>query len=365
MGRGRSREVEVYIEEDMKICVYAISKNEEQFVKRFYESVKQADQIVLADTGSTDSTVSIARGCGIEVHNITINPWRFDRARDAALALVDPDVDVCVSLDLDEVLMPGWRAEIERVWTAQTTRLQYRYDWSQNHIFNATKVHKRTGYSWKHICHEMIFPDPRCPEVWASTEFLLIRHLPDDTKSRSNYLPLLEAGTKEDPYNARDAYYYARELYFNRRYEESIQEWQRYLKLPGAVWYHERCFAHRTLAKCYGSLGRGAEELDSAKNASKEGKNLRENWVLLAEIYQKRKEWRESFAAATTAINIQHRDYAYTSDETVWGSRTYDAAAIAAYYLGLKDSAKKFGQQAIDHNPNDPRLQANMEWYSK
>ena len=349
----------------MKICVYAISKNEEGFVKRFYESVKQADQIVLADTGSTDNTVSIARGCGIEVHNITINPWRFDRARDAALAMVDPDVDVCVSLDLDEVLMPGWREEIERVWTAQTTRLQYRYDWSQNHIFNATKVHKRTGYSWKHICHEMIFPDPRTPEVWATTDFLLIKHLPDDTKSRSNYLPLLEAGTKEDHYSSRDAYYYARELFFNNQWQASINEWQRYLKLPTATWYHERCFAHRTMAKCYGLLGLGAEELEAALNSTKEGKNLRENWVLLAEIYQKRKEWRLSFAAATTAINIKQRDYAYTSEDTVWGSRTYDAAAIAAHYLGLKDSARKYGKQALDLDPQNPRLIQNMTWYSK
>jgi glycosyltransferase involved in cell wall biosynthesis len=349
----------------MKICVYAISKNEQQFVKRFYESVKSADQIVLADTGSTDSTVGIARELGIEVYTISVTPWRFDRARDAALALVDADVDVCISLDLDEVLMPGWREEVERVWQQDTTRLQYRYDWGQDHVFNATKVHKRTGYSWKHICHEMIFPDPRTPEVWATTEFLLIRHLPDETKSRANYLPLLEAGAKEDPYNARDAYYLARELFFNCRYEESVKEWQRYLKLPGATWYHERCFALRTMAKCYGSLGMGTEELDSAINSTKEGQNLRENWVLLAEIYQKRKEWRQSFAAATTALNIQVRDYAYTSDESVWGSRAYDAAAIAAHYLALKKSAIKYGQQALDLDPANPRLVQNMAWYSK
>ena len=40
----------------MKIAVYAISKNEEQFVKRFCESAKDADLILIADTGSTDNT---------------------------------------------------------------------------------------------------------------------------------------------------------------------------------------------------------------------------------------------------------------------------------------------------------------------
>ena len=45
----------------MKIAVYAISKNEEQFVKRFCESAKDADLILIPDTGSTDNTVIEAR----------------------------------------------------------------------------------------------------------------------------------------------------------------------------------------------------------------------------------------------------------------------------------------------------------------
>ncbi|MEI2419703.1 hypothetical protein V6O07_05470, partial [Arthrospira platensis SPKY2] len=100
----------------MKICVYAISKNEEQFVKQFCESAKDADLILIADTGSIDGTVEQARACGAVVHEICITPWRFDKARDAALALIPRDIDVCISLDLDERLEPGWREEIGRVW---------------------------------------------------------------------------------------------------------------------------------------------------------------------------------------------------------------------------------------------------------
>ena len=42
---------------DNKICVYAICKNESQFVDRWYESMKEADEIVVLDTGSTDDTI--------------------------------------------------------------------------------------------------------------------------------------------------------------------------------------------------------------------------------------------------------------------------------------------------------------------
>lgn len=37
-----------------KICVYAIAKNEEQFVDRWVDSMSEADVIVVLDTGSTD-----------------------------------------------------------------------------------------------------------------------------------------------------------------------------------------------------------------------------------------------------------------------------------------------------------------------
>jgi len=56
----------------LKIAVYAISKNEEQFVQRFCDSAKDADLILIADTGSTDNTVELALQNGVKVYDITI-----------------------------------------------------------------------------------------------------------------------------------------------------------------------------------------------------------------------------------------------------------------------------------------------------
>ena len=145
----------------MKIAVYAISKNEEQFVERFCESAKEADIILIADTGSTDNTVGLARQHGATVYDIAVKPWRFDKARDAALVLLPADIDVCISLDLDEVLQPGWRQEIERVWQEDTTRLRYKFDWGAGIAFYYEKIHHRHGYHWHHPCHEYPVPDVR------------------------------------------------------------------------------------------------------------------------------------------------------------------------------------------------------------
>ena len=127
----------------LKICVYAISKNEEQFVERFCDSAKDADLILIADTGSTDNTAALARQCGAVVPEICIKPWRFDLARNAAMALIPADIDVCISLDLDEVLEPGWREEIERVWVSGTTRLSYMFDWGVSPLKRSGKRAKQ------------------------------------------------------------------------------------------------------------------------------------------------------------------------------------------------------------------------------
>lgn len=41
---------------DKKICVYAIAKNEMKFIDLWLDSMKEADYIVVLDTGSTDGT---------------------------------------------------------------------------------------------------------------------------------------------------------------------------------------------------------------------------------------------------------------------------------------------------------------------
>ena len=100
----------------LKVCVYAISKNEEMFVDRWVESMKEADEIFVLDTGSTDNTVQKLRDNGVTVKEEIISPWRFDVARNLSLDMVPDDSDICVCTDLDEVFKEGWRVEIENVW---------------------------------------------------------------------------------------------------------------------------------------------------------------------------------------------------------------------------------------------------------
>jgi len=349
----------------MKICIYAISKNEEKFVRRFMKSCLDADEVIVCDTGSTDKTVQLLRQSGAEVFNISVKPWRFDVARNTALSLIPSDVDVCISLDLDEELQPGWREVIEREWKNHTTRMRYRFDWSNNLIFYGDKIHSRTGYSWRSMCHEALYPDSRITEYWAETDQLLIVHKPDPTKSRGQYLDLLAADTKLDPYNPRNAFYYARELSFYQHWQAAFDECERYLNLPGATWNHERCYARRVQAKCMENLGPKFDSLRYYRMAIKEAPKVREPYMDMADFFYRNSMWRECLEAVKQTLEITDREWVYTEVHDNWTWKPYDLGAIAAYHLGQRDLALEYGKLALANDPNNPRLQSNLEYYSK
>lgn len=342
----------------LKICVYAISKNEEMFVERFCQSAKDADLILIADTGSTDNTIKLAQKHAV-VRDICITPWRFDDARNAALALIPKDIDVCVSLDLDEELQPGWREEIERVWEADTTRLRYKFDWGAGIAFFYEKIHARHGYRWVHPCHE--YPVPYLiNEKYAQTEMLLVIHKPDPTKSRGQYLPLLEMSVQEDPHDPRNAFYYARELSFHGQWQRAIDECNRYLALPGANWANERCYAYRVMSRCYSELGNWDSAIRAARMGMVEAPNTREPWVEIAKLTYERRMWAECYGAALSALAIKDRELVYTVDPEVWGAKPHDYASIAAWNLGMKDAAIEQCELALQHAPDDARLIENL-----
>src|SRR5574344_777311 len=145
-----------------KVVVYAICKNEEQHVDRWFNSMKEADEIYVLDTGSTDNSVKKLTELGVKVVTKKITPWRFDTARNESLKLVPKDTDICICTDLDEVFVTGWRDKLEKIWQKKTNRLQYIYNWSldSNNVplvsFYGEKIHSLKNYKWIHPVHEVL-----------------------------------------------------------------------------------------------------------------------------------------------------------------------------------------------------------------
>jgi tetratricopeptide (TPR) repeat protein len=345
----------------VKIAVYTIAKNEEHFVERWAKSCEEADYRFILDTGSTDKTVELARASGVEVAVASFSPWRFDDARNVSLALLPSDIDICIALDMDEVLVEGWRQELEKV-KPETTRPRYQYTWSWNGDepglqYGGDKIHRRYGYRWKHPVHEVIVAD-RIQELqeWTGLE---IHHHPDPTKSRGQYFPLLELAVKEDPLDDRNQYYLAREYFFNGIYDKAAEMFIKHLDNPRATWGPERSASCRYLAKCRPFLAK-----DYLEQAIIEAPGRREALVEMAQHFYSTEDWGNCLDYALQAIAIEEKPLDYLCEEFAWGALPYDLAAIASYNLGNKKDAYRYGGVALGLNPEDERLAKNMEYYT-
>jgi glycosyltransferase involved in cell wall biosynthesis len=345
----------------MKIAVYTIAKNEQQFVERWQQSACDADSLHILDTGSDDQTVTAARDLGVDVVVRKIDPWRFDHARNASLAMVPNGVDLCIALDMDEILLPGWRDELERVG-ANVTRPRYKYTWSWKSPgvpdlqYGGDKIHSRNGYKWKHPVHEVLVTDG-IEEVqeWTGVE---IHHHPDHTKSRGQYFPLLELAVAEDPEDDRNAHYLAREYFFHNKMRKAAAEFKRHLSLPRATWPAERAQSYRYLYKI-------TKDSDYLHSAIREDPERREAYVDLAFHHYLEAEWMPCLAAAKGALAITEKPLTYLVEGYAWGELPHDLAAVAAYELGLYQEAKYHGMEAVKLSPYDDRLITNLKMYEE
>jgi glycosyltransferase involved in cell wall biosynthesis len=349
-----------------KVCVYAISKNEEKFVDRWMDAVSEADLVVVADTGSTDNTVEKLRARGALVYEEKIVPWRFDEARNRALSHVPEDVDICVSNDLDEVFEPGWRKKLEEAWTEDATRARYLFTYSfhDNGLpkkqFPMEKIHCRHGFRWVHPVHEVLKYDGSKPDKTVWVKGLVLNHYPDLTKPRSQYLPLLELSASENPNDDRGMFWLGREYMYYRQWDNSIKTLKHYLTMPLATWKEERCAAMRYIARCYEEKG----DLEQARSwyfkAVAECSYVREPYLDIAMFGYRIKDWPLVMAMSLEALKINTNTGSYLVEPQAWGYTFHDLLAISMYYIGMKEQAYKHAKIAYDMAPHDERLKNNL-----
>lgn len=349
----------------MKICVYAICKNEEKFIERWYESVKEADGIYVLDTGSTDNSVKLLKSLGVVVRQEIISPWRFDIARNKSLEIIPDDFDICICLDLDEVLEKGWSKTIKSLWKDGLTRLRYVYNWSLDKnnqpiiSFYGEKIHKRKGFTWVNPVHEIL--KYKGEEKYLYTDKVIVNHYPDSKKSRSSYLPLLELAVREDPRNDRNMHYLGREYMYYGKYEEAISTLERHLSLESATWKDERCASMRFIARCYMKLNRPREALMWSNLAIKESPYLRDPYMEKALITYELKKFKETEKLCREALKIKKHPKTYINEVFTTDLNIYDILSVVCFYNGKYRSSLRYVKLALELDKDNERLLSNKK----
>ena len=349
------------------VCVYAICKNESAFVDRWMDSMSEADGVYVLDTGSDDDTVECLRSRGVDVKVENITPWRFDTARNRSLELVPEDADICVCTDLDEVFHPGWRETLEEVWTKGAGQAAYRYTWSFNPdgsegvVFWYEKIHARHGYRWVHPVHEVLkWTGDGRPGPTVVADGVQLDHHPDPSKSRGQYLELLELSVEEEPEDDRSVHYLGREYMYHSRWADCIHTLTWHLSMPRATWKDERAASMRYIARSYAMLGQKQQAKNWYLKAVAEAPHLREPYLDLAMYLYGEEEWEGVAYFTACALHITRRPRSYICEAQAWGSLPHDLRSIALYRTGRVEEALEEAKKARAKEPGNERLCQNV-----
>ncbi len=348
----------------MKIYVYAIAKNEEKFAQRWMASMAEADGAYVLDTGSRDGTAERLRALGAHVRTEVFEPWRFDVARNASMDLVPADADILVCTDLDEVLLPGWRKALEAAWRPGCTTARYEYVWSFNpdgsdgvkYLYE--KVHRPGVCRWTHPVHEVLAYS--VPKVYCDVPGMRLEHHPDPSKSRGEYLRLLELSVAESPEDDRNRHYLGREYMFRGMWDQAVETLKAHLAMPTATWEPERAASMRFIARCLRAKGEDEAAELWLLRAVFEAPGQREALVDLARLMYDQGRWRECERYCRRALDITSRDLTYTTEPEAWGALPWDLLSIACWRQGERLWAVNCARRALALEPDNERIRRDL-----
>jgi len=346
----------------VKIAVYAISKNEILHAERWAKATEGADYRVVADTGSTDGTQEALTKLGVTVHQIHVEPFRFDMARNAALSLVPKEADICLILDLDEVPEPDFFKKVRKLWKPGSD-LGWVSMQTDTNKWERDRLHSRNNWVWKYNIHEVNIWYGQGEPKDCDVRKAVITHLPDNTKSRGQYLPMLETGVKEFPTDPRIWTYMTREYFFYSKWEDVIRSAEKKLELDG--WDVESAAVCRWAGEAAHQLG----DEDNARMWYDKGRDIlplqgEPQFGVAMDAYRK-KEWERCLDAALNALESPRSNH-YCYESAVWDWKAYDLAGIAAYNLKHIDEAITFTEHAVKANgPENERIERNLDFFKK
>lgn len=313
----------------IKIAVSTIAKNEQDNVKSFVESCKEADVISVLDTGSTDNTVKLLKEHNAFAGKEKIEPFRFDEARNKALDLLPDDIDIVVSIDMDEKLQPGWREELEKVWNDSVGSISYWYvQYQDGQIITEgwrSKIFRKKGYRWQNVVHEIPLPEDGSQPQLVNCKGIVVEH---HQTGQRDYEPLLTQLIGQEPEN--DNAYIQRSAEWAKKgeYGKVIKDCQMYLELTRnrncqpcdkcELIAGRRAFCHTDIARAKHAMGYAPNVVvQELLKAVAECPSLREAWTYLADGYFGIGNFAMAYGCAMQAEKIKDSGI-HSRDPRVW-----------------------------------------------
>jgi len=219
----------------LKISISIIVKNEESCLAKCLESVKDFDEIIIVDTGSTDKTKEIAKKYTDKIYDFE---WCDDFSKARNFALEHCTGDWILSIDADEELVTPPTNFDGNVMSVTLSNNGYTH--------NYPRLFKR-GVRWVGAIHEV--PDKLAEG--HSGAVIKYGYSEAHKKDPDRNLRILQKSERKP----RTLYYLGNEYFERKKYDKAIEHYLEYLKV--AYWQPEIADAHLRLGRCYWNTQEG------------------------------------------------------------------------------------------------------------
>lgn len=347
-----------------KLSAVLIVKNEEELLARCLESLKDIyDELVIVDTGSTDTTEEIAHSFGARMGRF---PWIDDFAAARTYAESLCFGQYVYWQDGDEILIEGHDRIKEIVAEGKldgvAPMMIYSRDGSgatKSTFLRQELLHKNNGlWEWVGAAHNWLNGPCRTVE-----QGILVEHLDRPSGDRPNHKDIFEAlraNLKGKGQIERGLFYLAREHYYRHHWHEVIAL-LRLLLDTEPNWPAQRARACVLLGNSWLSIGNQAEAASAYMRGIQEFPTTAEPYFQLGELRYKQGKYQE--AATWLLASTIHVPSEFFIDMSIYDWRRYDRLALTLYKLGALDEARYWGQKALDGYPSSERLKTNMTYY--
>jgi glycosyltransferase involved in cell wall biosynthesis len=307
----------------MKLSVSMIVKNEESCLKDCLESVKDADEIVIVDTGSKDKTIEIAKQYTDKVYSGDEYLWRDDFAfhRNQSLNLCTGDWIIII--DADEILEDNGiekiRKFINELKEDKKAILIKTISSMIEDTYNIQiRIFKNNTYiKWFGPAHNYLNAkenDITEMELFIKYGFSKAHNLDPNRTFR-----ILKNYVKKNPDAVREKYYLGREYYYKRDLNKALKYFGEYVKVSKSP--VEITDAYMLGAYCYFNQGEFQGARECCLKAILLNADFKEPFLLMSKLggsEENNKKWLEFSELCTNknVLFVREAKFIKTDDET-------------------------------------------------
>lgn len=344
-----------------------IVKDEAAVLARCLNSVRGiADEIIIVDTGSTDTTVAIAKQ-----YTDKIFPFRwvndFSAARNASFS--HATMEYILWLDADDVIDETNRQRfltLKQAFPPEVDVGMFPYhvgfDEEGNcsfHYYRERLVRRSAGYRWQEPVHEHIAIHGNIREFDVAITHGHKERAAGSTRNLDIYRGVERAG---GTLSTRALYYYARELRTHGLLEEAVKRYRRFME-RGDGWAEDNITACSDLADCLVRLGRRKEALQALCKSFAYALPRAEICCDIGAIYLAQAMPQEAIFWYELALQVPRPQSWGFLWEDAWGYLPHMQLCLLYDRAGNREQALCHHQAAKRLKPQDPSVLYNEAYF--